>query len=158
MNFWFYSKTRSILAILCIWYASMRRLFGPADGCKLGSMTMKSTRRVLGHSPVRLLAHSHRSLIHSLRTACFACALSCAHSLARFRAPALMRKQIFSMKWTCHIHFVLTHHGMEQWTHRLSLTQIAKKNPICFENYFFMLFLLAVGTLICIDLLRDGNS
>ena len=49
----------------------------------LGRMTMKSTRRVLGHSLVRSLVRSHRSLIRLLRTARFARALRCAHSLAR---------------------------------------------------------------------------
>ena len=46
-------------------------------------MTMKSTRRVLGHSLLRSLVRSHRSLIRLLRTARFARALRCAHSLAR---------------------------------------------------------------------------
>ena len=38
---------------------------------------------VLGHSLVRLLVRSHRSLVRSLRTARFARALRCAHSFAR---------------------------------------------------------------------------
>ena len=46
-------------------------------------MTIKSTRRVLGHSLLRSLVRSHRSLIRLLRTARFARALCCAHSLAR---------------------------------------------------------------------------
>ena len=45
-------------------------------------ITIKSTRRVLGHSLVR----SHRSLIRLLRTARFARTLRCAHSLTRSRA------------------------------------------------------------------------
>ena len=44
---------------------------------------MKSTRRVLGHSLLRSLVRSHRSLIRLLRTARFARALRCAHSFAR---------------------------------------------------------------------------
>ena len=46
-------------------------------------MTIKSTRGILGHSHLRLLVHSHRSLIHLLRTARFARALRCAYSFAR---------------------------------------------------------------------------
>ena len=44
---------------------------------------MKSTRRVLGHSLLRSLLHSHRSPICLLRTARFARALRFAHSFAR---------------------------------------------------------------------------
>ena len=40
-------------------------------------------RWVLGHSLLRSLVHSHRSLIRLLRTARFARALCCAHSFAR---------------------------------------------------------------------------
>ena len=46
-------------------------------------MTMKSTHKVLGHSLVRSLVHSHRTLIRFLRTARFARALRCAHSFVR---------------------------------------------------------------------------
>ena len=57
-------------------------------------MTMKSTHRVLGHSLVCSLVHSHRTLICFLHTACFACALRCAHSfvrsLARSRAHGIV--------------------------------------------------------------------
>ena len=49
----------------------------------LGWMTMKSTRKVLGHSLLRSLIRSHRSLIRLLRTARFARALRCTHSFAR---------------------------------------------------------------------------
>ena len=48
----------------------------------MGRMTLKSTRRVLGHSLLRSLVRSHRSLIRLLRTARFARALRCAHSFA----------------------------------------------------------------------------
>ena len=41
------------------------------------------THKVLGHSLVRSLVHSHRTLIHFLRTARFARALRGAHSLDR---------------------------------------------------------------------------
>ena len=44
---------------------------------------MKSTLRVPGHSLVRSLIRSHRSLVHLLHTACFARAFRCDHSLAR---------------------------------------------------------------------------
>ena len=50
--------------------------------CTVGK-TMKSTRRVLGHSLLRSLVRSHRSLIRLPRTARFARALRYAHSLAR---------------------------------------------------------------------------
>ena len=46
----------------------------------MGKMTMKSTRRVLGHPLLRSLARSHHSLIRFLRTARFARALRSAHS------------------------------------------------------------------------------
>ena len=49
----------------------------------MGRMTIKSTRSVLGHSLVRSLIPSHPTLIRSLRTVCFACALRCAHSFVR---------------------------------------------------------------------------
>ena len=44
---------------------------------------MKSTRGVLGHSLLRSLVRSHRSLIRLLRTARCARALRCTHSFAR---------------------------------------------------------------------------
>ena len=44
---------------------------------------MKSTRRAMGHSLLRSLVRSHRSLICLLRADCFARALHCAHSLIR---------------------------------------------------------------------------
>ena len=47
-----------------------------------GRMTMKSTRRVLGHLLLRSLVCSHRSLNCLLCTARFAHALRCAHSFA----------------------------------------------------------------------------
>ena len=52
--------------------------------CAVGWNDTKSTRRVLGHSLVRSLVRSHRSLIRLLRTGRFARALRCAHSLACF--------------------------------------------------------------------------
>ena len=51
------------------------------DGGTLGRMAMKSTR--WGHSLLRSLVRSHRSLIRLLRTACFAHALRYAHSFVR---------------------------------------------------------------------------
>ena len=63
----------------------------PMSERKVGRMTMKSTRRVLGHSAVRLFVHSHRSLIRLLRTAASlarsaALIRSLARSLTRSRA------------------------------------------------------------------------
>ena len=52
-------------------------------------MTMKSTHKVLGHSLVRSLVHSHCTFIHFLRTARFARALCCAHSFVRSLAHSL---------------------------------------------------------------------
>ena len=49
----------------------------------MGRMTMKSTRRVLVHSLLRIVIRSHRLLIRLLRTARFARALRCAYSFAR---------------------------------------------------------------------------
>ena len=57
--------------------------WGSGKQSTVGRMTMKSTRRVLGHSLLRSLVRLHRSLIRLLRTARFARALRCAHSLAR---------------------------------------------------------------------------
>ena len=65
-------------------------------------MTKKSTHRVLGHSLVRSLVHSHRTLIRFHRTARFACALRCAalrsfvRSLARpFTRSGAHGKEVF---------------------------------------------------------------
>ena len=55
--------------------------------CTMGRMTMKSARRVLGHSLLRLLLRSHRSPIRLLRTARFT--LRCAHSLANLPSNSL---------------------------------------------------------------------
>ena len=53
---------------------------------------------ILGHSLVRLLIHSHRSLICSLRTARFNRALRCAHSFAHALTLELMGKR-FTCLW-----------------------------------------------------------
>ena len=65
-------------------------------------MTMKLT---LGHSLVRSLVHSHRTFIHFLRTACFACVLCCAllrsfvRSLTRqFTRSRADRKEVFGQQ------------------------------------------------------------
>ena len=55
----------------------------------MGRMTIKWTRRSLGHSLLRSLVPSYRSLICLLRTALFARVLHCAHSLARSLAHAV---------------------------------------------------------------------
>ena len=70
----------------------------------MGKMTMKSTRRVLGHSLVRSLVRSHRSLIRFLRIACFTRALCCAHSLARSRAHG---KEIYDYKLNASVSYSL---------------------------------------------------
>ena len=75
--------------------------------CTMGRMTMKSTRRVLGHLLLRLLVCSH---IRSLRTARFARALRCTRSFARSLAPELMGKRILSLKWTRRFHTVSNHY------------------------------------------------
>ena len=80
--------------------------------CTVGKMTMKSTRRVLGHLLLRLLLLSHRSLICLLRTACFALALRCAHSLARSLTPELMRKRSLSMNCPCQFRTVSAHRAI----------------------------------------------
>ena len=58
---------------------------------------------VLGHSLVRLLVRSYRSLVRLLRTARVARALRCAHSFARSLTsltPSLVGKRIFDVsKW-----------------------------------------------------------
>ena len=68
--------------------------------------------RVLGHSLVRLLVRSHRSLIRLLRTALFARALRCAYSFARLLTlltPELVGMRFLCMKWTRRLLTVLTH-------------------------------------------------
>ena len=49
----------------------------------VGRMTMKSTRRVLGHSLLRSLVRSHRSSIHLLLTARFVLPATLIHSFVR---------------------------------------------------------------------------
>ena len=55
--------------------------------CNMGRMTMKLTRRALGHSPICSLVHSHHSLIRLLRTA-----LASIASLTRTRSRAHGKK------------------------------------------------------------------
>ena len=52
---------------------------------------------VMGHSLLRSLVCSHRSLIRLLCTARFARAFRCAHSLAHTLAPELMGKRFMSI-------------------------------------------------------------
>jgi len=59
---------------------SMRCKLISTHYCTVGRMTMKSTRRVLGHSLLCSLIRPHCSLIRLLRTAR---ALRCAHSFSR---------------------------------------------------------------------------
>ena len=63
----------------------------------MGTMTMKSTRGVLGHSLLLSLVRLHRSLIRLLRTSCFARALRCAYLFARSLAHSeAHEKEAFS--------------------------------------------------------------
>ena len=68
-------------------------LFGRSERtshhCTMGRMTMKAKGKVLGHSLLRSLFGSHRSIIRLLRTARFARALRCAHSFDRSLANSL---------------------------------------------------------------------
>ena len=76
-------------------------------------MTLKSTRKVLGHSLLRSIVGSHRSLIRLLRTARFARALRYAPlrsaMLAHSLTPELMRKRIWSTERMRRFHTVSTH-------------------------------------------------
>ena len=74
---------------------------------------MNSTRSLPGHSLVRSLVHSHRSLIRLLRTARFAdalrCALSFARSVAHSLTTELMGKRFMFTHWMCRFHAISTH-------------------------------------------------
>ena len=70
------------------------------------------SRRVPGHSLVRPLVRSHRSLIRMLRTARLAHALRCAHSCAHYftySAPELMGNGFISIDRMRRYHAVSTH-------------------------------------------------
>ena len=95
-------------------------------------MIKEQTHRVLGHSLVRSLVRSHRSLIRLLRTARFARALRCAHSFARAlrcahslaRSAALIRSLARS----------LTHsraHGKEVFFYGMNASISYTFNPSC---------------------------
>ena len=80
-------------------------------------MSMKSTRRVLCHSLFHLLAHSHRSLIRLLSTACFTRAPRCAQRFAHSLTHSLtMGKRLLSMtmEWTLRFQTDSTHCAMIQ--------------------------------------------
>ena len=74
--------------------------------CTFGRMTKidASMRRVQGHSLVRSLVRSHCSLIRLLRTARYARALRCAHSLA---------------------------HGKDEYVYKLNASISYHFNPLC---------------------------
>ena len=75
-----------------------------------GLEQQKIQTAVLGHSLIRSLVRSHRSLICLLRTACFARALRCAHSFARsltLLTPSLWESEFFMS----HNDLVLSHSG-----------------------------------------------
>ena len=79
-------------------------------------MTIKSTRRVVGHSLVHSLVRSHRSLIHLLRTA---------HSAALIRLLARL----------------LTHtgaHGKEVFVYETNASISYSFNPLCIRAKFFL--------------------
>ena len=73
------------LSVHTLVHPSVRTSVYPA----MGRMTIKWTRRSLGHSLLRSLVPSYRSLICLLRTALFARVLHCAHSLARSLAHSV---------------------------------------------------------------------
>ena len=72
--------TRRVRARVCVYACVSLSVVIAAPltrfGRTMGRMAMKSMRRVLGHSLVRSLVHSHRTLIRLLRTARFARPLS----------------------------------------------------------------------------------
>ena len=76
-----------------------------SNGCTMGRMTMKSTRRALGH----LLVHS---LIRLLCTARFARAIRCVHLLARPVAPALRERRSLCMRLTRRFRIISTHFAL----------------------------------------------
>ena len=76
----------------------------------VGRKYMKLMSRKLGHSLVRLLVGSNRSLIRLLLTARFAHVLhSRAHLLAHSLAPELMGKRFLSIKRTRWLHTIPSH-------------------------------------------------
>ena len=77
----------------------------------VGRMSMKSTRKVLGHSLLRSIVRSHRSLIRLLRTARLARALPCTHLFVRSLA---------------HPHA----HGNEVHVYRLYVSILYSINPL----------------------------
>ena len=81
---------RSFAGLICCFVHSFTLMFIGRDNNftnqkrrTVATMTMKSTRRALGHLLLHSLVCLHRSLICLLQTARFALALHCAHSFAR---------------------------------------------------------------------------
>ena len=68
---------------------------------------------VLGHSLVRSLVRSHCSLVRLLRTARFACALHCAHSLAHF-AHSLARVTVNDWMAILSVFFPIFDHSADE--------------------------------------------
>ena len=76
-----------LMSELCLTRFSVSLLLpcipSPTSPSHCGPEQPKTQTEVLGHTLVRLLVRSHRSLVRLLRTTCFAHALCCAHSFAR---------------------------------------------------------------------------
>ena len=111
-DFWLYETTVLWAACLCVCACACVSLSVVIAaqltrfGRTMGRMTKKSTHIVLGHSLVRSLVHSHRTLIRLLRNARLKVALlalsaalihSCARSLAHSLAPKFMGKRFLFM-------------------------------------------------------------
>ena len=77
---------------------SNRRLSGGSHGRTLGRLTMKSSRRTLGHLPICSIICSPRSLIRSIRTAGFAHVHRCAQSLAHSLTHLLPTMSLMSVE------------------------------------------------------------
>ena len=116
---------------------SIFRKYNPAGGpTKLptlhyGRKQPRIQTEILGHSLVRSLIRSHRSIFRLLRTARFARALRCAHSFARsltLLTPSLVRKGM--IRWLFILCFlsIFDHSGGEFSRASLNLTTDIHKN------------------------------
>ena len=74
--------------------------------CTVGWKTMKSTRRVLGHSLLRSLVRSHRSLTRLLRSLARSAALICS------LIPELIGRRFLSMKRTRRFYTISNHNAI----------------------------------------------
>ena len=90
---------------------------------------------VLGHSLVRSLVPSHRSLVRLLRTARFARALRCAHSFARSLTsltPSLVGKWLIRLLFCLCFFFIFDHSALGELRSALYcfLAQSGEKNGV----------------------------